>query len=165
MKLAIWVLAPLAGMVLLVILIGWMLPVAHVASASATLSEPADAVYAMVSDVASYPKWWSDMSRVDVLPAVEGRPRFRQHLGSDAVVIEVVEATAPTRFVTRIADPDQPFGGTWTLAIAPSTTGSTLTVTERGEVYNPVFRFVSRFVMGHTATINSFLQAVQRATG
>jgi hypothetical protein len=51
------------------------------------------------------------------------------------------------------------------LAIAPSTTGSTLTVTERGEVYNPVFRFVSRFVMGHTATINSFLQAVQRATG
>jgi uncharacterized protein YndB with AHSA1/START domain len=161
---ALWVVAALTAVVLLVLLIGWMLPVAHVASASATLSKPPDAVYALVSDVASYPKWWSDMSRVDVLPAVEGRPRFRQHMGSDPVVIEVLEATAPKRLVTKIADRDQPFGGTWTFEIAPSAAGSTLTVTERGEVYNPLFRFVSRFVMGHSATISSFLQAVQKAS-
>jgi uncharacterized protein YndB with AHSA1/START domain len=164
MKIALWVLGALGGVVLLVCLIGWMLPVSHVASASATLSRPPDAVYTMVSEVASYPKWWSEMSRVETLPPVDGRQRFRQHMGSDAVVIEVLEAAAPTRFVTRIADPDQPFGGTWTLEIAPSGAGSTLTVTERGEVYNPLFRFVSRFVMGHTATIDSFLQALLKAT-
>lgn len=164
MRIALWVLGALGGVVLLVFLIGWMLPVSHVASASATLPRPAETVYAMVSDVASYPRWWSDMSRVETLPPVDGRPRFRQHMGSDAVVIEVLEAAAPTRFVTRIADPDQPFGGTWTIEIAPSGAGSTLTVTERGEVYNPLFRFVSRFVMGHTATIESFLHAVQKAT-
>ena len=165
MKIALWVLGALGGVVLLVCLIGWMLPVSHVASASATLSRPPEAVYAMVSEVASYPRWWSEMSRVEMLPPVEGRQRFRQHMGSDAVVIEVLEAAAPSRFVTRIADPDQPFGGTWTLEIAPSGAGSTLRVTERGEVYNPLFRFVSRFVMGHTATIESFLQAARKATG
>ena len=164
MKIALWVLGALGGVVLLVCLIGWMLPVSHVASASATLSRPPEAVYAMVSEVASYPRWWSEMSRVEMLPPVEGRQRFRQHMGSDAVVIEVLEAAAPSRFVTRIADPDQPFGGTWTLEIAPSGAGSTLRVTERGEVYNPLFRFVSRFVMGHTATIESFLQAARQAT-
>ena len=164
MRIALWILGALAGVVLLVMLIGWMLPVAHVASASVTLPKPADAVYDLVSDVASYPTWWSEISRVDVLPSVEGRPRFRQHMGSDAVVIEVVDTAPPTRFVTRIADPDQPFGGTWTLEVAPSGAGSTLTVTERGEVYNPLFRFVSRFVIGHTTTIDSFLQAVQNAT-
>jgi hypothetical protein len=29
-----------------------------------------------------------------------------------------------------------------------------------GEVYNPVFRFVSRYVMGHSATIDKYLEAV-----
>ena len=54
--------------------------------------------------------------------------------------------------VTRIADPHLPFGGTWTYEIAPTETGSTLTITEKGEVYNPVFRFVSRYLQGYTAT-------------
>jgi hypothetical protein len=33
-------------------------------------------------------------------------------------------------------------------------------ITERGEVYNPVFRFVSRFIMGHSATASAFLKAL-----
>ena len=33
-------------------------------------------------------------------------------------------------------------------------------ITEQGEVYNPVFRFVSRFIMGHTATASAFLTSL-----
>jgi hypothetical protein len=40
--------------------------------------------------------------------------------------------------------------------------GSELRITEEGEVYNPIFRFVSRFIMGHTATIDSYLSAVRK---
>lgn len=164
MRIALWVLGGLSLAVLIVLAIGWWLPVRHVASNTVTLTAPPAAVYAVVSDIASYPKWWSDMNRVEALPAVDGRARFRQHMSGDAVIIEVIEALAPSRFVTRIADPDQPFGGTWTLEIMPTATGSTLTATEHGEVYNPLFRFVSRFIMGHSATINSFLEAVSKAT-
>jgi uncharacterized protein YndB with AHSA1/START domain len=164
MKAALWLVSVLGTVVVLVFVIGWMLPVAHVASNSTALARPPEAVYAIVSDIASYPKWWTDMSRVEALPPVDGRARFRQHMGADAMIVEVVEAVVPSRFVTRIADPGQPFGGTWTIEIAPTATGSTLSVTERGEVYNPLFRFVSRFVVGHTATINSFLEAVRKAT-
>ena len=35
------------------------------------------------------------------------------------------------------------------------------TITENGEVYNPIFRFLSRYVMGYTATMDRYLQAVQ----
>ena len=35
-------------------------------------------------------------------------------------------------------------------------------ITENGEVYNPLFRFVSRFVMGHTRTIDTYLGDVAR---
>ena len=98
-------------------------------------------------------------------PAEPGIVRFREHMTSGAVVMEVVEAVPPQRFVTRIADPDQPFGGTWTFEIAPDPAGSRLTITERGEVYNPIFRFMSRFIFGYTATMESFLRALRARLG
>ena len=41
--------------------------------------------------------------------------------------------------------------------------GTRLTITEDGEVYNPLFRFVSRFIMGHTSSIDRYLADVQKA--
>ena len=73
---------------------------------------------------------------------------------NDDVPIEVVERMEPTKLVTRVK-PGQPFGGTWTYEIASD---GTLTITERGEVYNPAFRFLSRYVFGHTATLDAFLE-------
>jgi len=32
-----------------------------------------------------------------------------------------------------------------------------VTITEDGEVYNPIFRFMSAYVFGHTATIEQYL--------
>jgi hypothetical protein len=57
--------------------------------------------------------------------------------------------------VTRIADPNLPFGGTWTYEIRPGNGGATLTITENGEVYNVIFRLVSRLT-GHDKTIRIF---------
>src|SRR5690242_2636663 len=37
----------------------------------------------------------------------------------DDVPIAIVEARPPEHLVTRIADPNLPFGGTWTFALAP----------------------------------------------
>lgn len=145
--------------------IGWLLPVAHVAARSADLGSSPQQIYDVVADVAAYPQWWSEISSVEMLPANQGRIRFREHLSTGAVVMEVIEAVPPSRFVTRIADPDQPFGGTWTFEIAPQNGSTRLTVTERGEVYNPIYRFLSRFIFGHTGTMESFLAAIERRVG
>jgi uncharacterized protein YndB with AHSA1/START domain len=157
----LWIVVPIAVLVLLVLVVGWLLPVGHEASRSISVGRSPQDVYAVIADVETYPKWWSDMVRVEMLPAQEGRIRFRQHMSSGPVVVEIVETSAPTKFVTRIADPDQPFGGTWTWEIAPAGSGSTITITERGEVYSPLFRFMSRFVFGHTATLDSCLTALR----
>ncbi|HMA23731.1 MAG TPA: hypothetical protein VKP00_07045, partial [Gemmatimonadaceae bacterium] len=42
---------------------------------------------------------------------------------------------------------------------------SRVTIVERGSVYNPLFRFVSRFFMGHTATIDAYLRALGKRFG
>lgn len=160
MKLLLWTAAAFAILAALVTVIGWLLPVAHVASRSAAFRVPPGDVYAAIADVAGYAQWWPDISRVEILPDSAGRIRFREHMSGGPVVMEVVESTPPLRFVTRIADPDQPFGGTWTFDIAPHDGGSQLTITEHGEVYNPIFRFVSRFVFGHTRTMEQCLRAL-----
>ena len=38
-------------------------------------------------------------------------------------------------------------------------------ITEDGQVYNPVFRFMSRFVFGHARTMDAYLRALGRAAG
>lgn len=158
-----YVVAGIVGVVGLMTVIGWLLPVGHVASRSGVVARMPAEVFARVVDVADYPTWWSDVSRVEVLPPVDGRPRYREHMSSGAVVFETVEALAPTRFVSRIADPDQPFGGTWTFELAPDGDGTRVTITERGEVYNPFFRFLSRFVFSQTSTIERCLAALSHA--
>jgi len=160
-KILVWTVAALVILVAVVTVIGWLLPVAHVASRSATFRVPPGDLHAAIADVAAYAQWWPDISRVEMLPSSAGTVRFREHMRGGPIVMEVVESTPPSRFVTKIADPDQPFAGTWTFEIAPHESGSELTITEHGEVYNPIFRFVSRFVFGHTATMDSFLQAAQ----
>ncbi len=139
----------------IVLLVGYALPVSHVAAMDATLPVSPERVFAALTDVEAFPRWRSDVERVEVLSR-DPHVTWREH-GSDPITFEEVERAAPTRLVTRIADPSLPFGGTWTYALSRDGAGTRLTITERGEVYNPIFRFMSRFVFGHTATMDRFV--------
>jgi len=80
--------------------------------------------------------------------------------GIDAKTYAVITAEAPRHLVTRIIDRKLPYGGEWDYTIEPTTRGSHVTITERGEIYNPLFRFISRYVMGYTATMQSVLKGL-----
>jgi hypothetical protein len=71
-----------------------------------------------------------------------------------------MESIPPQRLVTRIADAKLPYGGSWTFDIVPNGNSCVLTVTENGEVYNPLFRFISRFVIGHTASLDAYVKSL-----
>jgi ribosome-associated toxin RatA of RatAB toxin-antitoxin module len=162
MKWVLWTLVGLVAVAGLVAFVGWMLPVGHVASRSARFNQPPEAVYGAITDVRKYGDWWSEVKGVDMLEPANGKIRFREHMSTGPIVFEVDEAVPATRYVTRIADPGQPFGGTWTFELAPEAGGTRLTITERGEVYNPIFRFMSHFVFSQTATMESFLAGLGR---
>ena len=109
----------------------------------------------VLTDVQSYPQWRSDVKSVEDLAA--SPRRWREHGSNGNLTFEVVSADPPVRLVTRIADRDLPFGGSWTYELAGDNAGTRLSITEHGEVYNPLFRFMSRFIFGHTATMEQFL--------
>ena len=152
--------AILGALVLLVLAIGWSLPVKHTAASGVTINTAAGPIYNLITDVERYPQWRSSVERTERLPDSAGKARFRE-VGSDGTILYEVESTEPNRrIVTRIADRSLPFGGSWTYELIPRGDSTTLRITENGEVYNPLFRFVSRFVMGHTRTIDRYLRDV-----
>jgi uncharacterized protein YndB with AHSA1/START domain len=158
--------AAIFGALLLVVLvIGWALPVKHSATSEATISTSPAALYKLITDVERYPEWRSSVKRIELLPDSAGKARFRETGGDGTILYEVESAEPNQRIVTRIADRSLPFGGSWTYELIPRGDSTTLRITENGEVYNPVFRFVSRFVMGHTRTIETYLKDVSRHFG
>ncbi|MGH9311950.1 MAG: SRPBCC family protein [Vicinamibacterales bacterium] len=140
--------------------IGLMIDQSHVASRSVVFQAAPEAIWKAVTDVDAYPTWRPDVTAVERLPAVPAGPAWVEVSGSgERLPLETVESEPPRRYVARIG-PGQPFGGTWTYEIRPEGSGSRLTITERGEVYNPIFRFMARFVFGYSATMESYLDAL-----
>lgn len=151
------VVAVLVALVAVMAIVGAMLPRHHVATRRARFAPPPAEVWGVLTDFEHAASWRSDLERVEMLPDHDGLPAFREHGSNGAIAMQVVERRAPSHLVTRIADPDLPFGGTWTWELTAEGSGTTLSITERGEVKNPLFRFLSRFVFGHTATMDKVL--------
>jgi uncharacterized protein YndB with AHSA1/START domain len=158
-----WVLGAVGVLVVLVATVyavGLLLPKSHVASASARYAATPQQVWAVLTDPSAFPQWRPGLARVELLPDVNGQRGWREYGSDEPVSYRVVESDAPRRLVARIADENLPYGGTWTYDVAPAGSGTRLTITERGEIYNPVFRFVARFIIGYTGTMTAVLRAL-----
>jgi uncharacterized protein YndB with AHSA1/START domain len=165
MKILAIIVAAIIGLILLVLIVGFTLPSAHVAIVRAQYRAPAERVFAAISDVESGPEWRTGLQKVEVL---ERQPlRWRETADWGTITFVQDELVPPARIVSRIADEDQGFGGTWTYEIAasPGQGGSTLTITEQGTVSNPMFRFMSKFVFGHYRTLETYAGDLARRLG
>jgi len=92
-------------------------------------------------------------------------PAIMRAMSTSSVPVDVLENNPPRRLVTKVRETEKMFGGTWTVTAEAIQGGSTLTIVEDGWVANPIFRFVSRYVMGHHATMDGILQSVARELG
>ncbi|HEU4748968.1 MAG TPA: SRPBCC family protein [Gemmatimonadaceae bacterium] len=165
MKIALIVLGAFAALVIVVVAAGMALPVEHRAVREARYERPSAEIFALIADPKKFPSWRSSVESVEILPDSNGRRRYRE-VGSDGAILYEVEESVPNeRLVTRIADRSLPFGGRWTFELIPSGGSTIVRITEDGEVYNPVFRFLSRFVIGHTRGLDTYLRDLARQLG
>jgi hypothetical protein len=157
MKWVLLVIGTLAVVAGAVAAIGALLPVQHRATRKAHFRVSPAALYAVI---AGPPDWRTGVKRFGVLPDSGGRRQWwEEDQHGQKIAYELVDDVSGQRIVVRIADRKLPFGGAWTFDMAPAPGGgSELRVTEDGEVYNPVFRFMARFVFGYTASIEGYLR-------
>ena len=162
-----WLLIIVGSLVAIVVIVGvggMLLPQNHVATRSATFRAPPERVWSFITDVGEFSSWRPDVKRVEMLPARDGRSVWKESGSNGDITYETVESTPPSRLVTRIVG-NEDFGGSWTHELTPADGGTRLTITENGEVYNPIFRFLSRFVFGHTSTMDDYLEALGKKVG
>lgn len=164
LRIVVAVIALLGATLLLVVALGARMPVAHVATRSVTVPASIDAVYALLTDFAAAPEWRSGLDRVEI-ERDQGTLRFTEVSGSDRLPFTVIEMTPPGRLVIRISGERLPFGGSWAFRLEGAGGGTRVTITEHGEVYSPLFRFVSARVIGHTATLDRYLTDLTRKLG
>jgi len=160
MRVVVLLLAVVVGLGLVVVIIGYLLPVRHEATVSAAVPASPDAVWDVLTNPANYPQWRGDVTSVEIVPTDSGHVAWRELGKNGAIAFVVEQAERPRRLVTRITDKSLPFGGSWEYLVTGEGAGSRVQIREHGEVYNPVFRFVSRFIMGHTATASAYLKAL-----
>jgi hypothetical protein len=165
MKWVLIVFTVLAAILILIALIGWLLPKAHTVTREARFHQPPEAVWRAITDIDAMPTWRQGLKSVKHLPDQNGLPAWVETLDSGTIPLATVVSQPPVKLVVRITDPKLPFGGTWTYEIMPIPTGSSLRIREDGEVYNPIFRFVSRFILGQSATIDAYLKSLAKKFG
>jgi hypothetical protein len=156
MKWVLWILGGLAAIIGVVAAIGAMLPMRHHATRKARFRAAPDALFAVLNGP---PDWRTGVKSHGELPPENGRRRWwEEDSHGQKVTFELVEAKPAERLQVRIADKGLPFGGTWTFEMTPAAGGSELRITEDGEVYNVIFRFMARFIFGYHGSIETYLK-------
>ena len=166
MKVIVAIVVAIVAMVGIVAFVGSRLPVSHVASRTVSIGAPTDVVFNTMTDFASSASWRTELKSITVATdTATGRQRVTEDSKNGTMTMEVEELVPPTRFVTRIVGEGLPYGGAWAHALEAQGNATRVTITEHGEVYNPIFRFISKYIMGHTGTIDGYLTALGRKFG
>ncbi len=162
-KLALWVALALLALVLLAAGIGAFLEPSHVATRQAVLAQAPDEVWRVITRFDRTPEW---RSNVDVVEIESGDPiRFVEVGPQGPLALEVTEQVRPRKLVLMTADPSLPFTGSWTFELQPEGEGTRVTITERGTIDNPLFRFGARVFMDPAATAETYLVDLGRRFG
>jgi hypothetical protein len=158
----VWTVGGVVAVVGIVLVVGLLLPGTHTVTESRVVGGSPEEIWAVISDVERFPSWRPDVERVETLPERGGRAVWREYSSTGPMTLQVTEWTPFFRMTAEIADEDLGFGGRWTWELVRQPSGTQVTLTENGEVYNPFLRVFSRFFMDPEESITEYLDALDR---
>ncbi|MFN0099309.1 MAG: SRPBCC domain-containing protein [Gemmatimonadaceae bacterium] len=149
---------------IIVVLVGRRLPERHTASVTREIPAPLVRVASLVRDVEAHPSWRTGLTRVEIMDRPEGAVRYVEH-GSNGEIPFVFRELVPDREFKSVIDTEAlAFGGEWSFTLVELDSARTrITIREDGVVRSALFRFVSTYLMGHTSTIEAYLDDLARA--
>ncbi len=161
----LFVMGLIASIVIALIAGGLATPRAHTVSKSALLPASVDEVWHTIRTVSAYATWRSDLEDVELVDTEHAQVRWRELSTRRSMLLGIVTDDAPRTLVVRILDDDLPFSGEWEWALREEGASTHVTITERGEIGNPIFRLIGTYFIGHTKTIDRVLGDLARKHG
>lgn len=155
------IIAVLVALVLTPVLIGALLPKRHRVTRSLRLHRPREAVWARIVDIEGSAAWRTDLRAVEPARDEDGAPLWVEvERDGGSTTYRTIEECAPQRLVREIVPRGQPYGGRWIIELRDQGGGTIVRVTEEGEVYNALFRFVGRLILGYARKIERYLRVL-----
>jgi hypothetical protein len=143
-----------------VVAVGFMIPADHRVSRVLQTKQSPQVIWDTLNDHPNEPKWRNDLASVHNLGERNGKPLWKENYkDGNTLELATTESRPPTRMVREIAE-QGPFSGRWEIDIQPNGSGSSVRVTEIGRIPNPLFRFVSKFVIGQTTQMERYLTSL-----
>ena len=160
MKYLLIITAVVLFIVLVIVIIGFLLPVKHTAHAEVLVNASPESVWQKLTDFKNYPQWRKNLKSVEAGSATSW---IETDKNNNRLPLEIITEDPLKKLTIKINGKNLPFGGTWIFTLEKKGNQTIVTITENGEVYNPVFRFVSRFIMGYSASINQYAKDLETA--
>ncbi|EPG74024.1 polyketide cyclase/dehydrase and lipid transport [Leptospira fainei serovar Hurstbridge str. BUT 6] len=147
--------------VIIIVVIGLLLPQEHEAEGEREIAAPIEEAFAVIRNPEEYPRWRSGVRSV----IKESDTVWLEKDSHGHHIRYCFESeNRPSSLLVRILSEGLPYQGTWEyhfLKLGPYLTR--VRIREEGKIYNPIFRFLSRFFFGHTATIHQILKELSVA--
>ncbi len=138
---------------------GALLPPTHVAVMEGVVAKTPAEIAAIVRNVRAYPTWRRGVVVEDIVLGPD-TITYVEIADEDRIAYRLTEPLKDRQFVAAITNDDLPFGGQWTITLAPEGVGARVRIREDGEVRDPVYRFFLYFVFGATSSMEAYLSAL-----
>ena len=159
LKWALMIIGVLILLIVVALVIGYSLPKDHKIKKSLYLKSTPEIVWRRINDFEKFSSWRLELSMVE---KIDTNTWIEVDKSGQKIKYQKIASTLNKSLTTEIADKDLPFGGTWTFEITVSGDSAVLTIEENGHVNNPLFRFVSKFIIGHDKSIQTYFDNLKR---
>lgn len=146
---------------------GTNLPESYELTRSATYDQPIGALWQAITDYEKLPGWSKHVEKAERREEQEGFPVWRLYLSDGHYMdVQAVKEEEPSFYVSRIAETDLPYGGSWTFALLKKgETTTEITLKEEGLIVSPFWRLVREFALGEGAAAESYLRELGEKFG
>jgi uncharacterized protein YndB with AHSA1/START domain len=150
------------GVFAFIFMCGSSMPRQHIAMETVNLAAAPEVVYKAVRDLETAATWRSDLQRVEIVETKGDRVVYREIGDGGVTTFQLTEDVPNERLVTEITDIGKAFSGRWVFQFAPAEGGGTrLTITEVGDVTNPVLRFFAGTFFGYEGAIRQYIRDLE----
>lgn len=144
--------------------LGKRLPVEHTVVAAQTIAAPPAKVWGLLVNVDAQPTWRHGLKSLEELPEQNGHQRWTEHYSGAQMTFQLIESDPMKSRVVQLEPQGASMDGEWIYQLLPMDDGRTsVTITEHGNLYSPLYRFLMHYILGDTFNQKRYLDDLNKA--
>ena len=143
---------------------GGQLPEVHEVTVKARFRASGPKLWTLISDFEGQPKW--KKSLVSVKRQEGDGEVYVEDYGGTKLTLKTEERIEGLRLVRALVNQKIPYQGSWTYQLEPlGQEECLLTLTEKAQIQNPVFRFLAQGLFGYEESLKAALTELSEVAG